>query len=154
MIKPLRLGVAKIDEDHRQILETVEEVRRISISGETSRLLRVMEDLEDYTLNHFRKEEVLMDLFKYPRIEEHRHSHNEFLLEWDTVWKQMREPDPDLVRRFLQFLESWFTYHICTIDLDYARWISEHIHPATEIREDPPLQEDPPPAFAGTVEVS
>ncbi len=71
--------VAALDNQHRGLFETVNELNDALGNGEgTSVTDPVLQKLVDYALSHFAAEEGLMTKHKFPDLLNHRKEHQEF----------------------------------------------------------------------------
>ena len=64
-----RVNMAVLDQQHQQLMETVNELDQALRKGEGKAALDpVLDKLVEYALVHFAAEESLMELHKFPRI--------------------------------------------------------------------------------------
>ena len=59
------IGIEVIDNQHRQILEYINTLDQIRISGQRNQISDVLDDLIDYTQSHFSFEENLLKQVNY-----------------------------------------------------------------------------------------
>lgn len=120
------LGISLIDKDHQKVFDLLQKVR----TGEFSekQFLGALEILEDYVLNHFRREEDLMLLIQYPRYEEHIAQHKNFVRMMEDVWNKTDEPNSELVQNFVRFIQDWWNNHIEVEDRKYSEWLRSELN--------------------------
>lgn len=126
----LSLGIRSVDMQHRRFFLMLDELRtNFTESKETGDNVnddlknKMLSDLEDYTVYHFRTEENLMRDSNYPDIEIHMQQHDLFikkLAEFRTAYKFQSQV---LVEQMIVFLGKWFLVHISDYDKKYV----EHI---------------------------
>ena len=126
----LSLGIRSVDMQHKRFFMMLDELRTNFIETKESGEIitdeiknKLLSDLEDYTVYHFRTEENLMHDSNYPDIETHVQQHNLFIKkisEFRTAYKFQSQV---LVEQMISFLGKWFLVHISDYDMKYV----EHI---------------------------
>ncbi|MDR1928992.1 MAG: hemerythrin family protein [Treponema sp.] len=72
----LSVGHEKIDGQHKQLFAAINDLIRVSQSGNTGdELKKSLDFLNDYTIKHFFEEEQLQLKFQYPDYENHKKLH-------------------------------------------------------------------------------
>ena len=78
----LNVGIAEIDEQHREMFRIVRDMEQLLITQcinvEEKQLYEIIRRLREYISYHFYDEEVLMKKNNYTGIEEHTKEHREF----------------------------------------------------------------------------
>ena len=115
----LRIGVDAIDKDHQTIVELLNKVsgRRVDDAG----LDGVIHELVDYTIYHFKREEMVMKICDYPDLEAHCDEHRELcdhVGELTTAWNDKR--DQETFEQLKTFLRNWLFDHILEVDSTIA----------------------------------
>lgn len=75
----LSVGVSVIDEDHRLLLVVAEALRRALLQREQKLALAGSDVLMETSRVHFRREEELLVVAKFPALEKHQLGHTVFL---------------------------------------------------------------------------
>ena len=57
----LATGIPEIDNQHKRIVDMVNQMREAMETGDTEAVGRVIPDMVDYTISHFAFEEALME---------------------------------------------------------------------------------------------
>lgn len=115
----LRIGIGAIDDDHRQIIESINKLTYRTIDDKD--IDEVMDGLLDYAHNHFLREEAVMEACGYPDLENHRAFHADFGLQIDDLAKRWREThDLAMLDRFREFLSVLWIDHILREDVKIA----------------------------------
>lgn len=117
-------GLVKIDEQHKQLVNIINELAIFTAKeAHEDDILRIFEDLVDYTGYHFKYEESVWDkyLAADPDYIEHQKSHGSFLKKVLELKQEVTsEPTRKVIEDVLQFLISWLLYHILDTDKQLA----------------------------------
>lgn len=116
------VGVTLIDDDHRQLFETVNELHaEIERTPSPQTMREITNRLTRYAQEHFEREEHLMAEYNYPKLVEHRQKHHEFIRMVHAIRKiELERPGRLDPQRLLVFLEGWLRRHILQADRDYV----------------------------------
>jgi hemerythrin len=111
------LGEPRIDAEHQRLFAIADRLHTAMLEGEGGQAVRqTLADLIDYTREHFRHEEDLMQLAGYPELAAHKAIHEDLtrkVLEHQKALERGRfAPSVAL----LPFLKDWLTRHICECD--------------------------------------
>jgi len=122
----LSINVSAIDDDHRRMIETINELYD-AIRGDYSKdvLGGILHRLVDYTQYHFEREENLFSQTAYPTASEHSREHADA-----TAWiRQMRDDyagctaaAPSL--KMISFLKDWLFDHILGSDHRFGEFLN------------------------------
>ncbi len=123
------IGIEPIDEEHRGLFAIIGDAYRLVESGCVSDryddIMRLLDQLEDYTEVHFAHEEELMENIGYPGLEAQRRAHRMFLGRLsDKDFGENEENQQEYLEELLDFLYAWLGNHILKLDKpigDYAR---------------------------------
>ena len=122
------LGIPRIDEQHRFFFEAVHRLHKecLANAGEDI-VLETLVYLENYVRGHFQTEEAFMQEHEYPRIEEHRKQHVEFLERYLELIEEFKESGPSqhLAERTGEVVQGWLVDHIAKADRAYAKHAME-----------------------------
>jgi len=114
------VGVAIIDQDHKELLRIVNALSEALAKGPQP-AGRICDELIEHTLAHFTREEHWFKPLGYPGAEQHRRMHQkltERLLEYRDRLRQ--ETDADRLALFVDFL----AHHITGADRSYGAWLN------------------------------
>ncbi|WP_167730440.1 bacteriohemerythrin [Terasakiella sp. SH-1] len=116
----LSTGISVIDMDHKILLGLINQVFDVEQEDDDTKLTLILESLVDYVDEHFKREEVLMQICGYKNIEEHKAIHRQIT---DTVQGLFKiyQTNPSLVNidGFQSFLAAWLPNHILNEDHQY-----------------------------------
>ena len=112
----LELGVPEIDADHRHLVDLVRELTVLN-QGAAGReeLWAVLADLENYTQEHFAREEQLMEVVGFEFAELHHAEHERMKLDVKNTIEDFLQGRTS-VAAILRFLEHWLLNHIAGSD--------------------------------------
>lgn len=120
----MAVGVESIDDDHKHLVELINQFEVAIAEGETKNksLSRVILGLVEYTSEHFAREEALQLEIRYPYYDSHKKAHRELLKKLAELVAQYvschdipkREK---LIRGLADFLKEWLVEHIIQSDL-------------------------------------
>ncbi len=83
------VGVAKIDEQHQELFNLLNDLQESLTRGWNQEKVREIFDLlEEHTLAHFSEEEKIMTLFNYSDQDNHVLHHRDLIEELDYLKKQ------------------------------------------------------------------
>jgi len=122
--KRFETGIASVDEQHRRLVEIVNQMGEVLIDGSSTEasINDVFATLAEYAQFHFADEERLMAEASLHQgsADLHQQHHRQFVAQLTTMWKGRA----DLVNpaEVLQgFLASWLAFHILEEDQSMAR---------------------------------
>jgi len=106
------IGVDDIDNQHRQLFVLVNDLwQAVHDSARQRSLGRVFRRLEEYTVKHFRDEEMPMSVSAYPGYEAHQRAHAQFVTFVDETKARYRAGG-GIAPETLVFFNNWLIRHI------------------------------------------
>jgi hemerythrin-like metal-binding protein len=119
------MGIPEIDSQHRFLVELANRVIVAVRTQQGAKLVgAVVKLLREYTVEHFRDEEVHMQKRGYPKLSEHH-------LEHERLKNQVRQWQRDLYTNrnvtaadVLAFMRSWLLEHILRTDMAFKAWLA------------------------------
>ncbi len=118
--KKYETGIDKIDEQHRGFFEKLDQLELAIYAGRGSaELIKMMEFLDNYVLNHFELEEKIMLDNSYSGFAAHAHQHNEFRRIFAEILASLKSRGADsyLAIDIDKKLRRWFENHILKTDM-------------------------------------
>ncbi|WP_421902457.1 bacteriohemerythrin [Maridesulfovibrio sp.] len=114
----LSVSIAEIDEQHKGLVEMVNRVHDLLVSGESARpqVLEVIEDMRRYSVEHFGTEERYMDQYEYPEAPAHKLKHQEFIDKVTEIESGCAAGTCVLTMDILNYLSEWLVTHINDTD--------------------------------------
>ncbi len=124
----LLTGVEDIDRQHRELFARIAallDATRTRRSGEE--VLRLMEYLGSYAVDHFAAEEREMDRTEYPQAEGHRLEHRQFVKELEVLRHELATEGPSVlfVIRVGNRVTEWLREHIYRTDKLLGEWLRD-----------------------------
>jgi hemerythrin len=121
----LVLGIAKIDEQHRWLVDRInamhDELSRPAPDRKT--VGDILEALVDYTMNHFVVEEELFKRHDYPQTAPHLAEHNGFTTKIIELLDKCQAGTADVGNDTMTLLKNWLTHHIMEVDKAYVPFL-------------------------------
>ena len=120
------VGEPALDAEHQQILGFIDELyAAMTVGQQNTKTIVLLDQLVQYTLNHFQHEERIMRECDYPQLSAHRAEH-----------ERMKQRTLDIRtnievvtnRDILQFLKDWWTNHIQDVDKSYSPYLAMMVH--------------------------
>lgn len=117
------VGVAEIDEQHRQLVHMVNEINQvISAQAQQSQIDGLFDGLLKFTAHHFQTEHRLMVEHHYPDTHEHDLEHGELTEELRQLIRKIGGEGDLLV---LQKIKDWLITHIRKSDKALGKFLNE-----------------------------
>lgn len=122
----LDTGIEVIDNQHRRIVEMINQLHAAQSRGSRDGVGEVIAELVDYTMSHFAFEEELMEEAGYPFCAAHRRVHEVFVKrvgEYRLRFDAGEEVADDLKT----LLSRWLFNHIRSDDRAYSETVRRHL---------------------------
>ena len=123
----LRTGNAMIDEQHRELIEKINQLVQSCEQGrEKVKAIKMLHYLADYTDFHFQEEENLQERAGYPGLDEHRQKHEEFRKAVGELFEMLEEeagPSDRFVEAVHRNVTEWLYGHIKGYDVSVASYM-------------------------------
>jgi hemerythrin len=115
----LEMGIPVIDNQHKRIIDYINELDDASRTGNMDETNHALEGLLDYTITHFEFEEELQEKAGYPFLKAHKRVH-EIFMKRVADFRARAENGEDITQELLDVLKVWLASHIKGDDRDYA----------------------------------
>ena len=121
----LSMGVEIIDDQHKRLVEYVNQLDEARIRRDRGAIARVIAELVDYTVSHFAFEEVMMEEAGYRFLKAHKRVHATFIEHVGVFQQRFKSgEDVELVATDMQAtLVKWLMKHIKCEDMDYSETV-------------------------------
>jgi hemerythrin-like metal-binding protein len=122
-------GVEEIDEQHRILVNTINEAdEKLSNDSSLEVLEHITRDLLSYALYHFETEEEMMQENNYKaysqeEYETHMNQHRDFSTQVVAVRESIKEGIPVNKEELIGFLTNWLINHINKTDKKLAKFL-------------------------------
>ncbi len=117
------LGLKEVDEQHEQLFNIVNQLHQAVVEGADQSVVgAILDDLIEYTVEHFETEERLFLAQEYPRYEEHKKEHDLLTQQALEIQEKFRAKEITVTFELLDFLSDWLKNHTTDSDLKYAQF--------------------------------
>lgn len=117
--RQLSVGQPAIDEDHKHLIEYLNQLDA-ALDAQVylpSRVAKILVRLLEYTKEHFGREEKLMRMAHYPRLEEHIRQHRECVAKIAALSNEFtKDPSRASGEHIYSFTADWLVRHIIMED--------------------------------------
>lgn len=107
----LETGFEDIDEQHRHLVECLDDLYAANETGDRNKVGQVLEELIFYTADHFAYEERMLEDAQYRLVEQHKKVHLNFVNKVLEFQKRFNSGE-DVAEEMLGLLEGWLFRHI------------------------------------------
>lgn len=118
----LNTGIEVIDNQHKRIVDYINELDSASETGNAAAVNHVLGQLVDYTISHFSFEEELQQRANYPFLKAHKRVH-EMFKKHVVEFQQRAKKGEDVTAELLSMLRIWLVNHIKGDDADYVETV-------------------------------
>lgn len=115
----LLVGVPLIDEQHRKLVNAIDELMDACMKGEGRDAIgKTLNFVADYTKEHFSDEEKLQAQYAYPGMAAHKQIHTQFISNVSALVNDFNQNGPNvaLTGKINKTLIDWLIRHIGTED--------------------------------------
>lgn len=124
--KELEVGIGEIDEQHKWLVEQTNQLHdALEAGADREAVGDILENLMDYTMNHFIVEEDLFARLGYPESAAHKEEHDAFTSKVMTLLDR-HENGEFAGDDALLLLKEWLTHHILKVDKAYVSHFQAH----------------------------
>jgi len=121
-----------IDHDHHFMVNFINTIELVLQNpNEKEMLLEVFDQLYEYAVNHFRREESLQRKIEYPQSIQHKNSHSSLLKQLKSLYKEIDETNSpegisEKALEITAFLRSWLLNHVFNEDMLLRPYLEKH----------------------------
>jgi hemerythrin-like metal-binding protein len=120
-------GIRIIDEQHRELFEIVERLRRMVQEGAAKDVVEaLLGDLLACSERHFATEETYMSKFAYPDLPQHVSEHTSMLTSLRELLVKFQESHQSMALMVPTFMEGWLKHHISDGDFGFVTFLKAH----------------------------
>ncbi|MCU7939344.1 MAG: bacteriohemerythrin [gamma proteobacterium symbiont of Bathyaustriella thionipta] len=122
----LSVGINSIDEQHKKLVNLINELNDALQSGKANQVLAgIFDGLAVYTINHFGYEEELFAQYGYPESQAHKNEHRVLIQQVNDLQEKMNQGDFMISVEVMVFLKNWLINHILKTDKAYAQFLKD-----------------------------
>lgn len=127
-------GIELIDSEHARLFEIIREVADVidsqTLYDKYDEIIRLLEELKDYTEFHFRDEEEYMTSIAYPGLDGQKRAHAVFVDKLVNInleeLEEIDEHQDEYLTGLIDFLLGWLTEHILKVDKLVGKFVEEN----------------------------
>lgn len=128
--KSYNTGFSIIDEEHRVILDSLNEIEENILKGAKRKVFpHMIEEVEDFLQRHISYEEDLMEKHQLPSsmVEHHKEEHEEFYSTLSTLIRSINETNIIVKMTQIQdFLKDYMIIHVLGTDQEMTDYIKNN----------------------------
>ncbi len=114
-------GIAIVDKEHKELFRIIGEVHRVMTDemalDKYDDIVRLLEELKEYTKFHFQDEEFYMESIHYEGLEAQKRAHEAFVSRLEeTDLEHVDENQQETLEELMEFLTEWLVNHILHTD--------------------------------------
>lgn len=114
-------GIPLIDGEHETLFQIIGEANELVkaelLHDKYDEIVRILDELREYTKEHFRDEEEYMESIGYTGLEAQKMAHRAFVAKLDELdMDQLDEHQQEYLEELLEFLFGWLSNHILRSD--------------------------------------
>ena len=115
------VGIDLIDGEHRELFRIVDRASQLVKSYEAAsgydRIVSILNELKNYTIEHFRDEEEYMESIGYEGLEAQKRAHEAFVDKLENIdYDEIENNSQEYLQKLLEFLLGWLINHILYTD--------------------------------------
>jgi hemerythrin-like metal-binding protein len=117
----LKTGIEKIDDQHKRLIDIVNELSDAMRSKKGKDVLgHVLDELSEYTNYHFAFEERAFEKYGYPQADAHVTHHKELIRQLQELVDKFKKNELGISIDVLDFVTNWVKNHIQKEDMLYV----------------------------------
>ncbi len=122
----LSVGIAEMDEDHKHMLNLINNLRASVLCNTGEAFERQnLDDLVQYTRDHLKREEELLRKHDFPNYEGHKAQHDQMISYVNTYVRRYQEQGRKVLPEIADYLTLWLTDHIQVTDKQYSEFLNQ-----------------------------
>jgi hemerythrin len=123
--KDMETGVAKIDAQHRELVDRINAVTAMGAKSATKEeTQKTLDLLGEYIVKHFSDEEALQEQAGYPKYEWHKGQHQQYVAEFQKLKKEFMTngQSPKFTLDLSNSIINWIVKHIKSVDVEFGKF--------------------------------
>lgn len=118
------VGIESIDNDHKKLIHLINNLQT-AIDYKTDQQFekQTMNEVIDYTVYHFTREEEIMEKNEYPDVVPHKAQHKKMIDKVNEFVKAYEEGESEAIESLLKYLKAWLINHINGTDQEYSEFL-------------------------------
>lgn len=117
-------GNAEIDTQHQELICFLNQLfNRNSFQNEKDKVKTLVEDLYKFAWGHFAAEELYMQRYHYPELENHAKEHEKLKQKISSFRSISDYKNADLALDLLLFMKQWISIHLSNTDYKFHEYM-------------------------------
>lgn len=124
-----KIGIEQIDQQHQGLFDALNKLYDSGKEGqENQEMIRIMDYLGEYVVEHFDTEVAMLKDAGYPDLEKHEFQHNAFIKKYHELKQQLDSEGPSKKMMLLIYntLYKWLVEHISASDKAYGNFLAKN----------------------------
>ena len=119
------VNIGEIDAQHRKLFDLVNNLHDAMKSGQGKNVMgKILSELVDYTVYHFRTEEDLFQKHGYPGYLNHKKEHDDLTKQVLDLKGRSDKGEMIVTVEVMNFLKNWLNNHILGTDKKYSQFLN------------------------------
>ncbi len=124
--KKYSVDVQEIDEQHKKLIEIINDLFAAFKKGKARLILReILDKMMQYADYHFKTEEELLNQCHYAELEKHKKQHDEFIKKVNKFYNDYKGGKISVTYDVINFLRDWILQHIKKSDKNYMQCMKD-----------------------------
>ena len=116
-----KTGIDQIDQEHKRLFEIADQIYELKnkefVHDKYDEIIKILEELKEYTIFHFGHEEEYMQRIEYTGLEAQQYAHQAFVDKLNEInLDDVDENQQEYLIELVDFLLSWLVNHILKVD--------------------------------------
>jgi hemerythrin len=123
----LSIGIPEIDRQHKELCDQIDKLFEACQQRKGAEEVKnVLTFLESYTVKHFAEEERLQQKINYPKYQQHKPKHTDFINQVTKLKKEVLDSGVTIavVIKVNQAISDWLIHHIKEVDSDLKNYMA------------------------------
>jgi hemerythrin-like metal-binding protein len=119
------VGLPDIDAQHQELFRRLGALTDATGLASKAEIVRLLDFLDSYVVEHFRDEEAAMEELKFPYVAMHTAAHARFVLELKSIEAEFAATGATawLATRLEGAVTDWLKRHILGMDQHFGRYV-------------------------------
>lgn len=115
------VNIQEIDNQHQKLMALINQLYDAMTAGHGKDVLgKVLNELANYTVNHFAYEEKLFQQHAYPETAAHKAEHVKLIQQVTDLKQKFESGKAHITLEVMNFLKDWLNNHIMVVDKKYS----------------------------------
>ncbi len=118
------VGIESFDNDHKKLIMLINNLQTAKdFKTDPQFVKQTLDEVINYTLYHFEREETIMEENSYPDLLPHKAKHQELIYKVNEYVKNHNKGEDDALEALLKHLKTWLVGHINGTDQEYSEFL-------------------------------